>query len=62
MLVFAARAGQSINISDEIRVRVIATESGRVRLGIEAPSEVERRIELEPDDLGTVNKSSETSD
>ncbi|WP_111746824.1 carbon storage regulator [Salinisphaera orenii] len=44
MLVLFAEPGETVDIGDEIRVRVIATEAGRVRLGVEAPAELESRV------------------
>lgn len=44
MLVFSAQAGETIDIGEEIRVRVIATETDRVRLGVDAPAELESRV------------------
>lgn len=40
MLILTRRAGEAILLSGGIRVSVIATERGQVRLGIEAPAEV----------------------
>jgi carbon storage regulator len=41
MLVLSRKVGESILISESIRVTVVqSTSSGRIRLGIEAPPEV----------------------
>lgn len=40
MLILGRRAGESIVIDGGIRIVVLATERGSVRLGIEAPSDV----------------------
>jgi carbon storage regulator len=41
MLVLSRKVGESILISESIRVTVVqATNNGRIRLGIEAPAEV----------------------
>ncbi len=40
MLILSRRAGEAILIAGGIRVVVIATERGQVRLGIDAPPEV----------------------
>jgi carbon storage regulator len=40
MLVLTRKAGEEIIIDGRIRVRVLQTGQGRIRLGIEAPPEV----------------------
>ncbi|MCC7000560.1 MAG: carbon storage regulator [Gemmatimonadaceae bacterium] len=40
MLILTRRAGEAILLAGGIRVSVIATERGQVRLGIEAPPEI----------------------
>ena len=40
MLILGRRAGESIVIAGGIRIVVLATDRGGVRLGIEAPSDV----------------------
>lgn len=40
MLILARRAGEAIRIGGDVRVVVIATGDGGVRLGIEAPGDV----------------------
>jgi carbon storage regulator len=47
MLVLSRKENQQLIIGDNIIVRVVRVEGGRVRLGIEAPAEVPiRREEL----------------
>ena len=47
MLVLSRKENQELIIGDNIVVRVVRVEGGRVRLGIEAPAEVPiRREEL----------------
>jgi carbon storage regulator len=49
MLVLSRKVGESIVIEGGIVVCVLATSGGRVRLGIDAPAEVNvRRSELLP--------------
>ena len=40
MLVLSRKVGESILISESIRVTVVQAANGRIRLGIEAPPEV----------------------
>ena len=40
MLILQRRAGESIRIGDNIEITVVATEGGRVRLAISAPSDI----------------------
>lgn len=49
MLVLTRKIGQSIKISEDITVTVLASKTGGVRLGIEAPKTVKvLRDELVP--------------
>ncbi len=41
MLILSRKPGQSLVIAGNIRVKVLDSEGGRVRLGIDAPAEVE---------------------
>ena len=41
MLILSRKPGQSLVIDGKIRVRVLEIEGGRVRLGVDAPPEVE---------------------
>ena len=40
MLVLTRKAGEAIHIGDNIYIRVIKTNSGGVRIGIEAPKDI----------------------
>jgi len=40
MLVLSRKVGESIFINESIRVTVLQTNNGRIRLGIDAPPEV----------------------
>ncbi len=40
MLVLSRRIGESIVVDDQIEVRVLDVQGGRVRLGFNAPAEV----------------------
>lgn len=40
MLVLTRNAGQSVIVGDNIKITVITTQGGQVRLGIEAPKEM----------------------
>lgn len=40
MLVLTRKSGQELVINDQIRIRVLSSRAGSVRLGIEAPQEV----------------------
>ena len=40
MLVLTRKVGESINIGNDIKVTIINTEGGQVRVGIEAPKDV----------------------
>ena len=47
MLVLSRKIGESLVIGDGIVVRVLSTDRGRVRIGLEAPANVAiRRSEL----------------
>jgi carbon storage regulator len=49
MLIISRRLGERIRIADSIFVTVVKVDHGRVRLGIEAPPQVQIvRQELEP--------------
>jgi len=41
LLILSRRPGQSLVIAGNIRVKVLEVEGGRVRLGIEAPADIE---------------------
>jgi carbon storage regulator len=40
MLTFGLKVGQEVVIGGNIRVRVLATQPGRARLGVQAPADV----------------------
>ena len=40
MLILSRRAGESVTIGNEIKVRVVSVSGNQVRLGIEAPREI----------------------
>ncbi len=40
MLVLSRKSGEAINIGDGITITVLATDGGRVKLGVVAPAEV----------------------
>jgi carbon storage regulator len=40
MLILSRRAGESVTIGNNIKVRVVSVSGNQVRLGIEAPREV----------------------
>ena len=40
MLVLTRRAGESVRIGSEIRVTVLSSAGGQVRIGIDAPSRI----------------------
>lgn len=47
MLVLSRRAGETIIIDGNIRVRVVSVRGSKVRLGIEAPNDVQvNRLEV----------------
>ena len=54
MLIFTRRGGEAVHIGDHVRLLVDSVEDGRVRIGIDAPSEIrilrgELRATCEPD-------------
>ncbi len=40
MLVLSRKSGEALRVGDDIRITVVATASGQVRIGIEAPDEI----------------------
>lgn len=40
MLVLSRRPGESVRIGDDVRVTVVASSGGQVRIAIDAPNEV----------------------
>lgn len=41
MLVLSRKPGESLRVGEDIRITVVSTASGQVRIGIEAPADVE---------------------
>jgi len=52
MLVLTRKAGQAINIGDNIVVRVLGYQNGNFRLGIDAPKDVD----IQRDDIKNPKK------
>lgn len=47
MLILTRRVGEVITIGDNIRITVLGTIHGQVRIGIEAPAEIQvHRLEI----------------
>ncbi|NNL68308.1 MAG: carbon storage regulator CsrA [Myxococcales bacterium] len=40
MLVLSRKSGEALRVGEDIRITVVSTASGQVRIGIEAPDEV----------------------
>lgn len=57
MLILKRKPGESVLITDDIRIVVVACDRGGVRLGIEAPSDLrivrEEIANREPEHAGT---------
>ncbi len=63
MLVLKRKAGESIIISDNIEIKIIEIEDGRIKIGIEAPKEVSILRKEVLDETRIENQqSSETKD
>ncbi|MES1932505.1 carbon storage regulator [Salinisphaera shabanensis T35B1] len=58
MLIFERRAGERLQIGDEIEVRVLDTDGERVRIAVEAPRDV--RVESVDDTLETGESTIDT--
>lgn len=56
MLIFERRAGEGVQIGDEIEVRVLDSDGERVRIAVEAPRDV--RVES----IGSAYESGESTD
>ncbi len=50
MLILARKAGESIRIGDEVKVTVIRVGRNEIRLGFEAPREIEIRTPEQQED------------
>ncbi len=68
MLILTRRVGETIVINDNIRVTVLAAKGSQLRLGIDAPPEIEvhreeifNRIKGDQDTNGNVNDSDDES-
>ncbi|QBZ83620.1 Carbon storage regulator [Hydrogenovibrio crunogenus] len=62
MLVLTRRAGETLMIGDDIKLTVVGIKSGQVRLGIEAPKDVQiQREELLLKSEKAENKADEPS-
>ncbi len=63
MLVLKRKAGESIIISNNIEIKIIEIEEGRIKIGIEAPKEVSILRKEVLDETRLENQqSSETKD
>ena len=63
MLVLKRKAGESIIISNNIEIKIIEIEEGRIKIGIEAPKEVSILRKEVLDETRIENQqSSETKD
>lgn len=67
MLILSRRENESIIIDDNIEVKILGIENGRVRLGIEAPKNIEilRKelyTEVEDENKAAVNKTMSLDD
>ncbi len=63
ILVIKRKAGESIIISDNIEIKIIEIEDGRIKIGIEAPKEVSILRKEVLDETRIENKqASETKD
>lgn len=64
MLVLTRRSGESIAIGDDIRIRVLRTNGSRVRIGIEAPTDVrivrEQRDTVGPEGMKAVQPKTDS--
>jgi len=58
VLIFERRAGERLQIGDEIEVRVLDTDGERVRIAVEAPRDV--RVESVDDALETGESTIDT--
>ena len=58
MLVLTRKAGQTINIGDDIRIKILEIGNGFVKMGIEAPKELPIYREELYEKLKQLNKES----
>lgn len=52
MLVITRKAGEAVHIGDNIVVRILGTQNGQTRIGIDAPKE----IEIQRDNIKNMKK------
>ncbi|MDX1796357.1 MAG: carbon storage regulator CsrA [Hydrogenovibrio sp.] len=67
MLVLTRRVGETLIIGDNIKLTIVGVKSGQVRVGIDAPKDVQiQREELllrkQDEQAKTENNTTETSD
>jgi len=65
MLILSRRAGESVTIGNDIKVKVVSVSGNQVRLGIEAPREVrvlreEILLAIEEENRAAANAASST--
>jgi carbon storage regulator len=56
MLVLSRKVGESIKLSDDIEITVLALDHTRVRLGIRAPRHIDVRRSMPEVNVGEVNR------
>ena len=61
MLVLSRKKNESIIIDGKIEIKIIETEDGRVRIGIEAPKEIQIHRKEVFDEIEKENKASVSS-
>ena len=62
MLVLTRKQNESIVIGKDIEVKILAIEDGKIKIGIEAPKEIEifRKeiyVEIEKENVSAINQS-----
>lgn len=61
MLVLKRKAGESIIVADNIEIKIIEVEEGRIKIGIDAPKEVSIIRKEVLDETKSENKSATQS-
>ena len=61
MLVLKRKAGESIIVADNIEIKIIEVEEGRIKIGIDAPKEVSILRKEVLDETKSENKSASQS-
>ena len=61
MLVLKRKAGESIIVADNIEIKIIEVEEGRIKIGIDAPKEVSILRKEVLDETKSENKSATQS-